>query len=70
MRKIWRECGFADFADGTFGNAGQSIYVSRAGVLERIFSLTSIRTDTRTLSSAIARITWSVPPRTCIPIRW
>jgi hypothetical protein len=37
MSKIWRECGYADFADGTFGNGGQNIYVSRAGVLQRIF---------------------------------
>ncbi len=33
----WREKGFADFADGTFGNAGQNLYVSKAGVLQRIF---------------------------------
>jgi len=36
MKGIWRERGFADFADGTFGNGGQNIYVSRAGVLQRI----------------------------------
>lgn len=34
---MWRERGFADLADGTFGNAGQNLYVSKAGVLQRIF---------------------------------
>src|SRR5688572_28728873 len=34
---VWRERGFDDFADGVFGNAGQNLYVSRAGVLQRIF---------------------------------
>lgn len=33
----WEEHGYADFADGTFGNGGQNLYVSRAGVLQRIF---------------------------------
>lgn len=33
----WRERGFADFADGTFGNAGQKLCVSKAGVLQRFF---------------------------------
>ena len=37
MSEVWRECGYANFADGTFGNGGQNIYVSRAGVLQRIF---------------------------------
>ena len=37
MTKVWRECGFADFIDGEFGNAGHNLYVSRAGVLQRIF---------------------------------
>jgi len=32
----WIERGFDDFIDGTFGNAGQNLYVSRAGVLQRI----------------------------------
>ena len=29
--------GFADFAQGTFGNAGQNLYVSARGILQRIF---------------------------------
>jgi hypothetical protein len=36
MKGIWRERGFDDFRDGTFGNGGQNLYVSRAGVLQRI----------------------------------
>ena len=34
--KVWRQEDFSDFIKGTFGNAGQNIYVSRAGVLQRI----------------------------------
>ncbi len=37
MRKKWIECGFSDFIDGMFGNAGQNIYVSKKGRLQRIF---------------------------------
>ncbi len=36
-RSVWREEGYEDFADGTFGNGGQNLYVSRRGVLQRIF---------------------------------
>ncbi len=32
----WIEGTYEDFADGTFGNGGQNIYVSRNGVLQRI----------------------------------
>ena len=34
--KIWIEKGYADFADGQFGNGGQNLYVSRKGILQRI----------------------------------
>ena len=34
---VWREQGYEAFADGTFGNGGQNLYVSRAGVLQRIW---------------------------------
>jgi hypothetical protein len=37
LSKAWRESGYAAFADGTFGNGGQNLYVSRNGVLQRIF---------------------------------
>ena len=33
---VWRTRGFEAFRRGTFGNAGQNLYVSRAGVLQRI----------------------------------
>jgi len=36
MKNVWREKGFDDFRGGRFGNAGHNIYVSRAGVLQRI----------------------------------
>ena len=34
---IWTTEGFDAFRRGTFGNAGQNLYVSRKGVLQRIF---------------------------------
>ena len=37
MTKVWRESGFAEFTNGEFGNSGHNLYVSRAGVLQRIF---------------------------------
>lgn len=37
MKKSWVTEGFEDFRKGTFGNGGQNIYVSRAGVLQRIY---------------------------------
>ena len=36
MEKTWRTTGFEGFRQGTCGNAGQNLYVSRAGVLQRI----------------------------------
>ena len=33
---VWTTEGFDGFRKGTFGNAGQNLYVSRAGVLQRI----------------------------------
>ncbi|MEX1021291.1 MAG: hypothetical protein WDZ49_16640, partial [Litorilinea sp.] len=32
----WITQGFKDFRVGTFGNGGQNLYVSQAGVLQRI----------------------------------
>ncbi len=34
---VWRQRGFDEFSRGTCGNAGQNLYVSRAGILQRIF---------------------------------
>lgn len=36
-QETWIEQGYADFADGQFGNGGQNLYVSSEGVLQRIF---------------------------------
>ena len=36
-RKAWTTEGFEAFRRGTFGNAGQNLYVSKAGVLQRIY---------------------------------
>jgi len=33
---MWRQEGFDDFIQGAFGNAGHNLYVSKAGVLQRI----------------------------------
>jgi len=38
MGMQWKKSGFEGFSKGTFGNSGQNIYVSRAGVLQRIFN--------------------------------
>jgi hypothetical protein len=37
MGNTWITCGFEAFRAGEFGNAGQNIYVSKNGVLQRIF---------------------------------
>ena len=37
MNHTWRTSGYRDFARGTFGNGGQNLYVSAAGILQRIF---------------------------------
>ncbi len=36
-RTIWRTHGFEGFRKGCFGNGGHNLYVSRSGVLQRIF---------------------------------
>ena len=36
MTTTWTTRGFNGFRQGQFGNAGQNLYVSRAGVLQRI----------------------------------
>ena len=37
MKGSWVERCFDDFRDGIFNNGGQNLYVSKAGVLQRIF---------------------------------
>ena len=36
QNSVWTTRGFDGFIEGAFGNAGQNLYVSRAGVLQRI----------------------------------
>ena len=36
QKRSLRTEGFQDFVRGSFGNGGQNIYVSRAGILQRI----------------------------------
>ena len=36
LKKNWRSRGFEAFIQGTFGNAGHNLYVSKAGILQRI----------------------------------
>lgn len=37
MKSTWTTEGFAAFRRGTFGNGGHNLYVSRAGILQRIY---------------------------------
>lgn len=37
MNEIWKTSGFEAFRAGRFGNGGQNLYVSRRGVLQRIY---------------------------------
>ena len=37
MKNIWITEGFESFRRGTFGNGGQNLYVSRKGILQRIY---------------------------------
>lgn len=36
-KKQWVTEGFDDFSKGTLGNGGQNLYVSKKGILQRIF---------------------------------
>jgi len=36
QNQVWRQEGFSEFIKGTLGNGGHNIYVSKAGVLQRI----------------------------------
>ena len=38
MSGVWTTRGFEAFRQGTFGDAGKNLYVSRVGVLQRIHS--------------------------------
>ena len=59
---IWRERGFDDFSDGRFSCAGQNIYVSRAGVLQRIFQYDFDRDGWFDLVFCNSQDHWEKPP--------
>ena len=44
-KRTWITEGFEGFKKGTFGNGGQNIYVSKKGVLQRIFQYDLDKTD-------------------------
>lgn len=37
MKRVWSTRGFDEFRQGSFGNGGQNLYVSKKGVLQRIY---------------------------------
>lgn len=58
----WITSGFEDFARGTFGNAGQNIYVSRGGVLQRIHQFDLNRNGHVDLVFCNSQNHWEKPP--------
>ena len=62
IRRVWREKGFDDFIDGRFSNAGQNLYVSRAGVLQRIFQFDCNRDGWFDLVFCNSQNHWEKPP--------
>ena len=44
-KKVWKKSSFEDFMLGTLGNGGQNIYVSRAGILQRIHLYTFLPSE-------------------------
>ena len=59
---VWIERSFSDFSDGTFGNAGQNLYVSRRGVLQRIYRYDVNRDGFFDLVFCNAQNHWEKPP--------
>ena len=61
-RQLWRTAGFEAFTAGSFGNAGQNLYCSRAGVLQRIHLYDVNRDGHIDLLFCNAQIHWERPP--------
>jgi len=61
-RFIHRTKGFAAFRAGTFGNAGHNLYVSRAGVLQRIHQFDLNRDGYFDLVFCNSQEHWESPP--------
>ena len=59
---VWITRGFDAFRRGTFGNAGQNLYVSRAGVLQRIHHLDLNRDGYVDLVFCNAQVHMEAPP--------
>ena len=59
---VWVTRGFEAFRRGTFGNAGQNLYVSRAGVLQRIHHLDLNRDGYADLLFCNAQVHLEAPP--------
>ena len=59
---VWVTRGFEAFRRGTFGNAGQNLYVSRAGVLQRIHHLDFNRDGYVDLVFCNAQVHMEAPP--------
>ena len=59
---VWVTRGFEAFRRGTFGNAGQNLYVSRAGVLQRIHHLDLNRDGYVDLLFCNAQVHLEAPP--------
>ena len=64
---VWREQTFEDFIDGTFGDAGHNLYVSRAGVLQRIYRYDANRDGYFDLVICNAQNHWEKPPAYVYP---
>ena len=66
-RGVWRERGFDDLIDGRFSSAGQNLYVSRAGVLQRIFQSDFNRDGWFDLVFCNSQNHWEKPPAYVFP---
>ncbi|MCC6240793.1 MAG: VCBS repeat-containing protein [Phycisphaerales bacterium] len=67
-RQVWVTRGFDAFRRGTFGNAGQNLYVSKAGVLQRIH-LHDVNADGYfDLLFCNSQNHWEIPP--CYLYQW
>ncbi len=64
MESVWRTYGFEDFRRGECGNAGQNLYVSRAGVLQRIHQFDLNRDGYPDLIFCNSQNHWEKPPAT------
>ena len=62
MKQNWSTVGFEAFSQGTFGNRGQNLYVSRGGVLQRIHQYDLNRNGYFDLIFCNSQNHWERPP--------